>query len=203
MNLIINCAQILPSMSATEQPFSIYQFFSQLKLHHVSMVAQGLISQDILSLIALSLKRIPDNEVVARRLFAIVVELSQNIFHYSTIKEFSVKDQRGIGVGIVAVGESKTHYLVASGNVAHAENAAYVAKQCDYINTLDSEELRQYYREQRRKPARVGSVGGSIGLIEVARKSGEPIHYEIIPLEDGNVFLIFVAKVSKDFACTN
>jgi hypothetical protein len=184
-------------MSVTEQPFSIYQFFSQLKSHHFSMVAQGLISQDILSLIALSLKRRPDNEVVARRLFALVVELSQNIFHYSAIKEFSVKDQREIGVGIVAVGESDTHYLVASGNVAHTESASYIARQCDYINTLDSEELKQYYREQRRQPAREGSVGGSIGLIEIARKSGSPIHYEIIPMEDGNVFLIFVAKVSK------
>lgn len=184
-------------MSATEQPFSVYQFFSQLTSHHFSMVAQGLISQDILSLIALSLKRRPDNEVVARRLFALVVELSQNIFHYSAIKEFSVKDQRDIGVGIVAVGESDTHYLVASGNVAQAESAAFIAKQCDYINTLDAEELRQYYREQRRQPAREGSVGGSIGLIEIARKSGGPIQYELIPLEDGNVFLIFVARVSK------
>lgn len=184
-------------MSANEQPFSIHQFYNQLRQHHLHMVAQGLISQDILSLIALSLKRRPDNEVLARRLFAIVVELSQNIFHYSAIKEFSVKDQREIGVGIVAVGESDTHYVVASGNVAKPENAAFISRQCDYINTLDSEELRQYYREQRRQPAREGSVGGSIGLIEIVRKSGSPIRYEIIPLEDGNVFLIFVASVSK------
>ncbi|MCS7018756.1 MAG: SiaB family protein kinase [Cytophagales bacterium] len=184
-------------MNANEQPFSIHQFYSQLKHHHLSMVAQGLISQDILSLIALSLKRRPDNEVVARRLFAIVVELSQNIFHYSAIKEFSVKDQREIGVGIVAVGESDTHYVVASGNVAKRESALFVAQQCDYINQLDSEALRQYYREQRRKPIREGSMGGSIGLIEIVRKSGNPIRYEVIPLEDGNVFLIFVASVSK------
>ncbi|WP_448520567.1 SiaB family protein kinase [Rhodoflexus sp.] len=184
-------------MSTDKQPFSTYQFFSQLRLHHVSMVAQGIISQDILSLIALSLKRRPDNEAVARRLFALVVELSQNIFHYSAIKEFSVKDQREIGVGIVAVGESDTHYVVASGNAAKPENATYVAQKCDYINSLDTDELKQYYREQRRQPAREGSVGGSIGLIEIVRKSGSPIQYEIIPMEDGNVFLIFAAKVSK------
>lgn len=187
-------------MSAIEQPFSTYQFYKQLRMHHFSLVAQGIISQDILSLIALSLKRRPDNEVVARRLFAIVVEMSQNIFHYSAIKEFSAKDGREIGVGIVGVGESDTHYIVASGNVAHAERADFIARQCDYINTLDADELRQYYREQRRQPVREGSVGGSIGLIEIVRKSGSPIHYEIIPLEDGNVFIIFVARVSKSIA---
>ncbi|MCS6968342.1 MAG: SiaB family protein kinase [Cytophagales bacterium] len=184
-------------MSATEQSFSIYEFYRRLKVHHLSLVAQGIMSQDLLSLIALSIKRRPDNEVIARRLFALVVELAQNILHYSAVKEFSAKDQREVGVGIVAIGESDTHYLVASGNVAQPENAAYVARHCDYINQLDPDELREYYRQQRRLPVKEGSVGGSIGLIEIVRKSGQPLSYEIIPIEDDKVFLIFVAKVNK------
>ena len=181
-----------------ETKFSHFEFYSQLRRHKISLTCQGMISQDILSLIGLSLKRKADNEVLAKRLFGIVVELAQNIFHYSAIKHFSEKDKRMVGVGIVTIGETPEHYVVTSGNMVDNRNTEALGQRCAYINTLDEEGLKKFYKNQRSLPLPPEKTGGNIGLIDLARRSGNPLGYEITPVNDLHSFFTLSIKIRKE-----
>lgn len=186
-----------------EEKFSLRDFYTKFKQNKVSLAFQGMISQDLLSLIGLSLRRKPDNEVLAKRLFGMVVELAQNIYHYSAEKSYSEKDKKNVGVGIIAIGEADDYYLVCSGNMVDLSKTNAILTRANFINGLDKEGLRKFYSEQRRMPRREGTPGANIGLIEMVRKSGNPLICEVEPVDDKWGYLILSVRVSKELQYSN
>jgi len=181
-----------------EEKFSMHQFYTDVRKNNISLSFQGIMSQEVLSLIGLSLKRRPDNEVIAKRLFGIVVELAQNIYHYSASKAYSEKDQREIGVGIITIGEDKLHYVVNSGNLVETGNTPPIMERCDYINSLDDVGLKQFYKQQRRMPQRPDKPGANIGLIELKRRSGNPLRYDVRQVDNTLSFLTLSIRINKN-----
>jgi hypothetical protein len=185
-----------------EEKFSNYNFYSSFRENKISLAFQGMISQDLLSLIGLSLRRKNDNEMIARRLFGLVIELAQNIYHYSTEKAYSEKDKKEVGVGIIAIGETNEHYIVCSGNRMDSKKIKLISERCDYINQLDEEGLKMYYKDQRRNPSVEDSKGAGLGLIDMVRKSGNPLTYIINDSDKPNAFLTLAVKINKTLATT-
>lgn len=177
--------------------FSMHKFYSDVRDNSVSLAFQGIMSQEVLSLIALALRRRPDNEVLAKRLFGIVVELAQNIYHYSHSKSYSEKDKRDIGVGVITIGETQTHYVVNSGNIIKIHEAEPITKRCDFINTLDKEGLKEFQKQVRKDPQRPDKPGANIGLIELARRSSNLLGYSINPIDAQTCFLTLSIKIDK------
>ena len=50
-------------------------------------------------------------------------------------------------------------------------------ERLDHIVGLSADELKKVYRDKLRQPPDEGSLGGSIGLIEIARRSSAPVEY--------------------------
>lgn len=182
-----------------EEKFSNYGFYAGFKENKLSLAFQGMISQDLLSLIGLSLRRKNDNEMVAKRLFGLVIELAQNIYHYSTEKAYSEKDKKEVGVGIIAIGETDEHYVVCSGNRMDSRKIIPITERCDYINNLDDDGLRQYYKEQRRNPSVEDSKGAGLGLIDMVRRSGNKLIYVINDGGEQFAFLTLCVRINKNF----
>jgi hypothetical protein len=179
--------------------FSHHGFYNKLKKHKISLAFQGMVSQEMLSLIGLSLKRKSgDNEMLSRRLFAIVVELAQNIYHYSADKAYSEKDKTNVGVGIITISENTDSYTVSSGNLIESSKGQRIKEKCDYINTLDAEGLKQFYKEQRRLPKPEESKGANLGFIDLARKSSNPLKFSITPVSEQHSFFTLSVKIKKD-----
>ncbi len=179
--------------------FSHHGFYSKLKKHKINLACQGMVSQDLLNLIALSLKRkAVDNEFVARRLFGVVVELAQNIYHYSAEKAYSEKDKCEVGVGIITVGEAADSYMVSSGNMIENRKAAGIKERIEYINKLDEEQLKTYYKEQRRLPKPEESKGANLGFIDLARRSNNPLKYTITQVSEQHSFFTLSIKIKKE-----
>jgi hypothetical protein len=181
-----------------KRKFSHHGFYDKLKKHKISLACQGMVSQDLLALIGLSLKRKSEDELLAKRLFAIVIELAQNIYHYSAEKQFSEKDKCEVGVGIITISEARDSYMVSSGNLIDVAKTAKVRERCEYINNLDEEGLKKFYKAQRRLPTPEDSKGANLGLIDLARKSGNKLRYSITPVNEKHAFFTLSIKIAKE-----
>lgn len=182
-----------------EEKFSVRDFKYRLVDNQTYLVFQGMFSQDILSLMGLTLKRIPNSEVISKRLFGMVVEMAQNIHHYSAQRMFSDKDQREIGVGVIAISETDHFYVVSSGNYITNKDREVLEVRSAFINSLDEDQLREYYREQRKQPQRVGKPGANLGLIDMRRKSGNTIDVRIESVDNEISFFILSVKIRKEY----
>ncbi|KAB1073702.1 SiaB family protein kinase [Methylobacterium planeticum] len=117
---------------------------------------------------------------VAKRVFSIFVEQAQNIIRYSADKVVPAEKPaaRWISGGMIAVGTEGGRFFVVCGNEVGQGEVTGLRERLDHITALSSEELKRFYREKLRQPPDEGSLGGSIGLIEIARRASAPVEYD-------------------------
>lgn len=122
---------------------------------------------------------------VAKRVFSIFVEQAQNVIRYSADKVDPAEPPgpARVSSGMIAVGTEGGRFFVVCGNeVGHGE-VPRLRERLDEISGLSGDELKRVYREKLRQPPDEGSLGGSIGLIEIARRSSAPVEYEFQDLD--------------------
>ena len=176
-----------------ESASGVYSFREQLEEKNIMFAFTGIMSQDFLSLIGLNLKRREKNVVLSRRLFAIVIEVAQNIHHYSAQKEYSVQEEKEVGYGTLVIIQDEDSYQVVSGNWMPKERVEYVKTRCNHVNSLTSFDLREYYKEELAKPRK--GIGGNVGFLDMVRKSGNPVQIDFLPIEEEEEHIFFVLGV--------
>lgn len=142
--------------------------------------------------------RFPESSLISNRLFAIFVELAQNISRYSIERNLISEHEGEYGVGTVDIQKKENHYLLRARNIATQESASVLAGRCKEINTLDTQGLKALRKEIRSRPRSPEQRGGNIGLIQVALRSGNPLEVKIEPIEGHPEYctLTIAAKVS-------
>lgn len=117
---------------------------------------------------------------VAKRVFSIFVEQAQNVIRYSADRLQPEAEPRPglVSGGMIVVGTEGDRFFVVCGNEVGRTEVPRLRERLDEIATLSSDELRKVYREKLRQPPDEGSLGGSIGLIEIARRSSAPVEYD-------------------------
>ncbi|KQO49143.1 MULTISPECIES: SiaB family protein kinase [unclassified Methylobacterium] len=158
-------------------------FFETSKRNGIILSFGGDLSENVLFSLGEVLKlRMIQGETdatIAKRVFSIFVEQAQNIIRYSADKLPTDRASGGmISAGMIVVGVENGHFFVVCGNEIPKADAAILRERLDHIAGMSSEELKRFYREKLRQAPDEGSLGGSIGLIEIARRSSAPVEFE-------------------------
>ena len=130
-----------------------------------------------------------------KKIFAIFIELCQNIYHYSEEKININGINKPAGSGKIIVYEDKNSYYVMSGNLIKNTQKDFLIERCGFINKLDNVALKMHYK-QRLHDAN-GQHGG-VGFIDVVRKSNNPLICEIVPIDNSVLFLIIKVQIDKE-----
>lgn len=118
------------------------------------------------------------------KVFSMFVEQSQNIIHYSAERTPPDKAKAELSSGIIGVGYDNKHYYVSCGNMVNNEAVGSLCEQLTRLQGMNKDELKRYYKEQRRKGSGEDSKGAGLGFIELARKSVKPIEFTVQKLND-------------------
>lgn len=119
--------------------------------------------------------------------FSVYIEMTQNIRHYTVSR--ALRDDKAIATIVVSRNQDG-HYTVSAGNVVCNEDADKLREYIGQLNTLDKEGLKALFKTQLRKPREdlQENNGAGLGLIDMARKSVEPLHLHIQPIDDALSF---------------
>ena len=170
-----------PKLLEMDFVFDIHQKMIDSNL---SLVYQGTFSQEItkafVSLAEKNMDKAEEDRSVKRKVFNVMVECLQNIVKHSNEME---DDSPGKNA-IFLVGVDKQKYLISSGNVVYKENVETIKIMIDKINIMSKDELKEYYKMVI-KDGKISEKGGAgLGLIDMARKSGEKLTYEFKEIDD-------------------
>ena len=179
---------------------TLEQINSDSRSHGIFLSISGPLSQDLMVEMGEILKRKmkedgAENSVI-HDVFAILVELNQNIIHYSAekVKRLDgIKNLPEAGCGIMSVGYKDGRYFLISGNMIENHKIAEMKNKLTKLNRLTKEELSQWYREQRKMGPDPGSKGAGLGLIDVARKTTQPPEFDFEEIE--NHLSFFTLKI--------
>ena len=179
---------------------NMYGLYRDLKTDGIIFCFSGPTSQSVVEGIGEALRHKMELEetsmTVSHRVFSIFVEQMQNVVNYSAeATQGSAEEEGDLRNGMVVVGKKGERFYVISGNYIAREDAKRIAGILDRLRAMGREELKAYYKEQRRREPEAGSKGAGLGLIETARKASEPLTYELADVDDRHAFLSINAVI--------
>ncbi len=178
---------------------NLYQFKKELNQRGIFFCFSGPLSQDLLVEIGDTLRNKMKQEEASSstilKVFSMFVEQAQNIIHYSAEKiPLDRPDKTTLSSGIIVVGYEGQHYYVLCGNAIDNEVVGTLREQLTKLQQMNKDELKRYYKEQRKKDAHESSKGAGLGFIELARHSITPIEFNFQPVD--NDFSFFSLKTA-------
>lgn len=163
---------------------------------------KGPITHEILIAIGDNIKeKISGQDVqgmIIKRVFAVFVEQAQNILKYSYERVYETDSVNGIGIGLIGVGREEQRFFVFAGNRIPKSAEKELRERIDYINSLDRDALLKYYNHQRKTGTIQVNGGAGLGFIDMARKSGYPINYHFIPIDEEASFFEIKITLSAE-----
>lgn len=112
-----------------------------------------------------------------KRLFMFVLESLQNVTRHSS-------DSIHADMSLVIYSKSGNGYTVTTGNVLPTANIKDLKLKLDEINNLETNEIRNVYRQMLTSSELSSKGGAGLGLIEMAKKTGNKLDYDFVPLDD-------------------
>jgi len=140
---------------------------------------------------------IDDNEdpKVVRNVYHVMVECLQNIYKHNDPGAGNKPGKRSYG--IILVGQLENGYVVSTGNSINKSKEAVLMKILDNINSLNTSELNDLYKNQM-KNGHISEKGGAgLGFIDISRKTGSKLEYKFESIDEKNTFFILKTYIAK------
>jgi hypothetical protein len=112
--------------------------------------------------------------------FTAYIEITQNIRHYSMVNELAGTDAQAT---LIVSRNDDGRYVVSAGNVVYTRDGEALVKRIEELATLDKTELKAAFKAQLRQPRDpAAKTGAGLGLIDLARRSSEPLAGELVAM---------------------
>jgi len=173
-------------------------YHSVLESDEVIFAYKGSVSHalfdDILTLVERKISTFEKPKTFRRKIHVIVVEILQNIFHHLDASQHKAPNFTDSILFIL--GKNKHGYYIISGNYVLLSDIEVLKAKIEWVNSLDSAELKNRYREILNNGKFSDKGGAGLGFIDIARKSGNPLEYDFENNETDCSFFSLKVKIS-------
>jgi hypothetical protein len=158
---------------------------------------------DVTSELLTSILQIMENKMdnmqeepkMKKKVYNVLVECLQNLYHHMD----DVADAAGDinRSAIFMIGKLNSAYTITTGNYIANENVHGLKNRLDEVNALTKEELKEYYKKVLNNGEMSLKGGGGLGMIDIARKTGEKLDYNFLEIDNKVSFFTLNIKVSQ------
>jgi predicted DNA-binding protein (UPF0278 family) len=181
----------------------IFDLYRQMESNNILLSFKGAITSELLSsvlqIMESKMEDLEESLKTRRKVFNVLVECLQNLYHHiddfevvGTIDEVTQKKS-----AIFLIAKNPTDYSILTGNFLLNENVEKLRGRIDLINSFDREELKEYYKTILNNGEMSSKGGGGLGFIDIAKKSGEKLEYNIIQLDEKYSFFTLIVKIEQ------
>ncbi len=178
----------------------VYSFYKAMKEHNVQLVYEGEITHQITkaftSLTETNMELEQEDHSVQKKVFHVMVECLQNVSkHADHIDHGEIKKD---GRGIFLLSRNEDEYAITTGNILVKTKVPEMTEILEKINSLDREGLKVLYKQQI-KDGRLSTKGGAgLGFIDIAKKTGNPLYFNFLPINDEHSFFVLTSIISRN-----
>ncbi|MCB0819262.1 MAG: SiaB family protein kinase [Bacteroidetes bacterium] len=177
--------------------FDIYDFYEKMDDGKIMLSFKGEITSDlltsILNILESKLDNTGDEPKLRKKVYNILVECLQNLYHHND----GLSEENGDHTALFLIGRSTDgNYRIITGNYILNENVEAVKGRIDRINSLSKDELKAFYMDTLNNEEYSGKGGGGLGMIDIARKSGQKIIYDFRELDGKFAFFSLIITIT-------
>ena len=126
--------------------------------------------------------------------FSVFIEQTQNVRNYAGVKADEGNREIDFNSGIVVIGRNGDRYEVSSGNIVECNDIREATARLDMLKGLDKQALKSAYKEQIKKEPLPGK-GAGLGLIDMSRRTSEPLEYSVTDIDGRYCFFSLKATI--------
>ena len=176
----------------------IYDRYKDLQIKDISLVYEGEVTHQVMKafteLVVDQLDYEEDDRVL-RRLYHVMMESLHNINRHAETYEY--KGQPYPGHGVILVARNRERFQVTTGNIVENAQVEQLAMFLGKLNTMDQDELDDMYKKQVRESDHSPQGGAGLGFIDIRRKTGGPLDYSFVKIDDETSFFIFTSTITR------
>jgi hypothetical protein len=125
-----------------------------------------------------------------KRLFMFVLESLQNVTRHGNYNPHSK-------MSMVVYSKTGSGYNVTTGNVMPSASVVDLKTNLNKINHLGAEEIRHVYRQVLGATEFSDKGGAGLGLLEMAKKTGNKLDYDFVPIDEEYSYFILSKTVNS------
>ncbi len=125
-----------------------------------------------------------------KRLFMFVLESLQNVSRHTDQIQHS-------DMSLVVYSKTGDGYTVATGNVLPVTSIKDLKGKLDELNQLQPEEIKMAYRKILSNGELSSKGGAGLGLIEMAKTTGNKLDYDFVAIDDNYAYFILSKTVNS------
>lgn len=176
----------------------IHDFYDKMDRNNILLSFKGDITAElltsILQIIESKMDNMQEEPKLKKKVYIVLVELLQNLYHHMDDPSLNEEDVADVArTAIFMIGKENSHYNVITGNYIKNDRVTGLKKKMDEINSLPPEELKEHYKKVLNNGQMSDKGGGGLGMIDIARRTGKPLFYEFIPIN--NNFSFFTLNI--------
>jgi len=123
-----------------------------------------------------------------KKIYNIMVEGLQNLFHHSDDVPEDLKEKLGNRFGMIVITRKNDDFKLTIGNYILSEKVKFLTEKIEKINSLSTDELKEMYKFILNFQKLSSKGGGGLGLIDIARKSEQKLGYKFYPYNESYYF---------------
>ncbi|MBO7461019.1 MAG: SiaB family protein kinase, partial [Bacteroidales bacterium] len=150
------------------------------------------LQQHILSLAEKNIDREKISGKIKKRVFHIMVESIQNISRHGDNKDNDDQENSAM----FSIQKEKNWYYITTSNIIENSKVDSLRSKLDRINSMDQADLDKFYREVLGNGQLSKKGGAGLGLIEMVRKSGNKLSYDIEKINDEHSFFYLHSNIN-------
>lgn len=187
----------LSKLKTLTEIHEIFDLYDSMERKNIMLSFKGEMSTElltsILQIIENKLDRFGETSRVKKRMFNIMVECLQNLHHH--IAKPDSCDEKDTPSVIVMVAKNVTGYSIITGNFVEGNEVSQLQNRLEEINSMNKDEIKELYKSVLANGEMSEKGGGGLGMIDIARKSGEKLDFGFIPFGENKSFFSLNVKV--------
>jgi hypothetical protein len=133
-----------------------------------------------------------------KKVYNVLVESLQNLYHHVDPVPVDFEDKTSERYGFLVVKKIDGGYKIITGNFVDTEHIEKLEEKIKRINRSSHEEIKELYKFilNHQKISQKG--GGGLGLVDIARKTGNKLDYSFQKYNDKHSFFYMNILVQDD-----
>jgi hypothetical protein len=182
--------------------FNIENYFSDQSNGDVILFYKGNVDSDVinhvLDTVEDKLVEVNEQSKLRKKVYNVLVESLQNLYHHVDRVPEDFEDQSAERYGLLVVQKVEGGYKIITGNFVQTDNLEKLEEKIKRINRSTHEEIKELYKFILNHQRISAKGGGGLGLVDIARKTGNKLEYTIKEYNDKYSFFYLNILVNEE-----
>ncbi len=161
--------------------FNVENYFSDLSNGNNILFYKGNIDPElinkVLDTVEEKLAAVNEQSKIRKKVYNVLVESLQNLYHHVDKVPEDFEDQTSEKYGILSINKVDGGYNIVTGNFISSDNVNKLEERIKRINRASHEEITELYKFILNHQRISSKGGGGLGLVDIARKTGNKLEY--------------------------